>query len=279
MRFRSPASLVAEVVGTREEDPWAPDALVWPLLEVVDDCAGEPWCRALSLHLGLDGIPAGDDSGAEEVELRRGRRYSVALRLARLFASYAVQRPALLRDWEAGLDDDGAGGELDPDLTWQPELWRRVVARVGAPSPVLRHAQVLADLRARPGEVDLPGRFSLFGHTRIPVTEVELLAGLGEHREVHLWLPHPSDALWRACADLTGVVRRSEDTSHARVGHPLLASLGRDERELERVLLPVVSDDDLVDTPFETGPDGPPQGPVRGRHSSAGCRPILRPTP
>ena len=63
VRFRSPASLVAEITGTTDDDPWAPDALVWPLLRVVDAHAGEPWCRALSLHLGH-----GQDG--EEGELR-----------------------------------------------------------------------------------------------------------------------------------------------------------------------------------------------------------------
>ncbi len=47
VEFRSPASLVAEVIGTRESDPWAPDALVWPLLTVVDASAGEAWCAHL----------------------------------------------------------------------------------------------------------------------------------------------------------------------------------------------------------------------------------------
>ena len=176
VEFRSPASLVAELVigdgGTREDDPWSPDALVWPLLSVVDDHAGEEWCRVLSQHLG-HGEPG------EEGDLRRGRRYAVARRLARLFASYAVQRPTLLAEWESGRDTDGAGGALDPDLTWQPELWRLLVAQVDAPSPHQRHRDVLEALDARPDEVDLPSRFSLFGHTRIPVTEVELLAALG----------------------------------------------------------------------------------------------------
>ncbi|MET0999101.1 MAG: exodeoxyribonuclease V subunit gamma [Marmoricola sp.] len=236
VQFRSPASLVAELViggpGTRENDAWSPDALVWPLLEVVDAHAGEQWCRALSLHLGH-----GQDG--EEGELRRGRRYAVARRLARLFASYAVQRPRLLEDWEEGRDTDGAGGLLDPDLAWQPELWRLLVAAVPAPSPRLRHQAVLAALRDRPGDIALPPRFSLFGHTRIPVTEVDLLAALGEHRDVHLWLPHPSEALWEQLGDLVGAVPRVEDVSHERVGHPLLASLGRDLRELERTLVPV----------------------------------------
>ncbi len=236
--------------GTREHDPWSPDALVWPLLAVVDAHAGEDWCRVLSQHLG-------HGEAGEEGELRRGRRYAVARRLAQLFASYAVQRPTLLEEWEQARDTDGAGEPLDPDLAWQPELWRLLVAEVGAPSPRERHRGVLAALRERPGDIDLPDRFSLFGHTRIPVTEVELLGALGEHRDVHVWLPHPSDALWQASLDLTGVVPRAEDSSHARVGHPLLASLGRDGRELERALVAVASGDG----PFETGPDGPPQGP------------------
>ena len=229
--FRSPASLVAELIGTRDADPWSPDALVWPLLEVVDAAAGEDWCRTLSAHLG-------HGREGEELELRQGRRYAVARRLARLFASYAVQRPGMLVDWESGHDTDGVSTGLDPDLRWQPELWRRLVARVGVPSPTARHAGVLDRLRTSPDAFDLPPRLSLFGHTRIAATEVELLTALAEQRDVHLWLPHPSPALWDALSDLRGPVVRSDDDSHLRVGHPLLASLGRDLRELQR-LLPV----------------------------------------
>jgi exodeoxyribonuclease V gamma subunit len=228
--FRSPGSLVAELTGTRDADPWSPDALVWPLLEVVDASAGEDWCRTLSKHLG-------HGREGEELELRQGRRYSVARRLARLFAAYAVQRPGLLAAWETGADTD-ADGPLDADLLWQSELWRRLVARVGVPTPSARHTAVLDHLRRSPADFALPPRLSLFGHTRIAVTEVELLEAVAEHHDVHLWLPHPSPQLWDALRDLRGSVPRADDESHLRVGHPLLASLGRDLRELER-LLPV----------------------------------------
>jgi len=229
VRFRSPASLVAEVTNTRDDDPWSPDVLVWPLLDVIDTHAGADWSHTLSLHLG-------HGQQGEEAELRRGRRYAVALRLARLFSSYAVQRPGLLTTWETGQDTDGAGGVLPPDLTWQPELWRHLVTRVGEPSPGRRHQRVLEALRERPDAVDLPARLSLFGHTRIPATEVELLDALAAHRDVHLWLPHPSETLWQSLAGGSGPVRRRDDDSHAMVGHPLLASLGRDVRELQRTL-------------------------------------------
>ncbi len=219
VQFRSPRSLVSDITGAADHDPWAPESLAWPLLDVLDSSAGEDWCRTLSLHLG-------HEHTGEEADLRRGRRYSVARRLAGLLSSYAVQRPGLLADWEAGRDTDGAGGPLPADLLWQAELWRRLVAAAAEPSPVERHRETVARLRDGGAGLDLPARLSLFGHTRIPVTEVELLAALGEHRDVHLWLPHPSDALWQALGDTSGSVPRRADTL-PRAGRPPAARLPR----------------------------------------------------
>ena len=232
VRFLTPHSLVALLLGKERDDSWNPDRMVWPLLEVIDDAMGEPWCATLAVHLGF-----GVDG--DEGVLRRSRRYSVARRLAGLFASYAVQRPRLITDWREGADTDGAGDKLDDDLLWQAELWRRLVRRVGEDPPDVRHAETLHRLRAGGGDgLDLPPRLSLFGHTRLPVTEVELLGALGELRDVHLWLPQVSAALWDDVADLAadGPVPREDDRSGDRVRHPLLGSLGRDARELQRTL-------------------------------------------
>ncbi len=226
--FRSPRSLISEIsviTGTVDDDPWSPDALAWPLLEVIDRSLGEPWCHTLATHLGHF---ARTDM---EAELRRGRRYSVARRLAGLFASYARQRPQLLVDW---LDGNAQG--LDAELAWQPELWRALVATVPADPPQVRHENTVA--RLREGPADLPARLSLFGHTRLARTEVELLDALAVHHELHLWLPHPSDDLWQALAGMTGPVPRAVDASQQAAKHPLLETLGRDLRELQR-LLPV----------------------------------------
>ena len=38
--FRSPASLITELTGAGDADPWSPDAMTWPLLEVVDASLG-----------------------------------------------------------------------------------------------------------------------------------------------------------------------------------------------------------------------------------------------
>src|SRR5690606_20474075 len=84
----------------------------------------------------------------------------------------------------------------------------------------------------------LPGRLSLFGHTRVARSEVEVLGALGEHLDVHLWLPQASPQAWKALAPAAaaGPVPRADDDSAAVVQHPLLASLGRDARELQRTL-------------------------------------------
>ncbi|KUI25629.1 exodeoxyribonuclease V subunit gamma [Mycobacterium sp. IS-1742] len=220
--FRSPHSLIAEVTGTRDDDPWAPDTLVWPLLEVIDDSLDQPWCTTLATHLG-------HFEHGEERELRQSRRYAVARRLAGLFACYARQRPQLLVDWLAG-----DTGDLDDDLHWQPHLWRALADRVPADPPHVRHAEIVARLRKSP--IGLPERLSLFGHTRLPFTEVELLGALATHHDLHLWLPHPSDPLWTSLRAHRGPIRRRDDTTHREVGHPLLATLGRDLREMQRSL-------------------------------------------
>jgi len=229
IEFRSPASLLAEISGTAEADPWSPDAMAWPLLDALDEAVATEsagWAATLAGHLGHT------DPG--ERELRLGRRYAVARRVAGLFASYAKARPGMLIDWSAGRFTDGAGGALDADLHWQPHLWRAVTTRIGAEPPPEHQAKLVARLHDSPA--GLPSRLSLFGHTRLAAADIELLGALAAHHDLHLWLPHPSDAMWRALSDRRGQVARAADTSRSAVHHPLLQTLGRDLRELQRGL-------------------------------------------
>ncbi|MDO5740885.1 MAG: exodeoxyribonuclease V subunit gamma, partial [Ornithinimicrobium sp.] len=187
-----------------------------------------------------------------EGQLRRGRRYSVARRLAGLLAEYHQQRPAMTAGWREGgagdgIDDlgDDLEHQLDGDLQWQPELWRRVLDLVDAEPPDVRHDRVVRALREDGADrqhlgsnLFLPGRLSLFGHTRIARSEVEVLSALGEHLDVHLWLPQASPRAWAALAEIaaSGPVPRDQDLTGTLVQHPLLGSLGRDARELQRTL-------------------------------------------
>ena len=224
--FVSPTSF-GRLVGEAEGGPWSVDELTWSVLSVIDASIGEPWCRTLAKHLGYE------DTG-DEAEFKQGRRFSTAQRLARLFVSYADQRPAMLLGWEVGEDTDGLGDNLPADLTWQPELWRRVVAdRVG---PIQQHEQLCQAVRSGVA-MPLPPRLHLFGHTRISEADLSLLDAVASQREVHLWLPHPSPDLWNQVAALRATSRqRSADQSHLAATHPLLAAWGRDSRELQQRL-------------------------------------------
>ena len=102
--------------------------------------------------------------------------------------------------------------DLDVDLHWQPELWRALVAHIDADPPHIRQQKTVARLREGPS--DLPARLSLFGHTRLACTDIELLQALSTHHDLHLWLPHPSDVLWQKLAGSHGAIPRREDTSH-----------------------------------------------------------------
>ena len=231
VRFPSPVSLIDEIINGpgRRTDRWAPDALVWPLLDVIDECAGDEWCQTLGRHLGVGGAP-------DEQRHRRGRRYAVARRLAGLFDTYATNRPAMLADWARGYDTDGLDVQLPDDLGWQAELWRRVRDLVDAPDPVERREEAVLRLRGDPTATALPSRVSLFGPTRLPTGQLDVLAALAVHRDVHLWLPHPSPALWERLAGVVPAGSRREDQTVAAARHPLLASLGRDAREFQLTL-------------------------------------------
>ncbi|MFD3702430.1 exodeoxyribonuclease V subunit gamma [Nocardia sp. NPDC058658] len=251
--FPSPAALVAEVLAGASgvapaDDPWAGQRVVWTLLRVIDEVADESWAAVLARHLGLP-----------RTDHRLGRRYSTAAHLAALFDSYAAQRPQVLLDWAAGADTDGAGGPVPDDLAWQPRLWRALRAAVDAPSPAERLADACAHLRADPGSIDLPDRLSVFGLTRLPADQLAVLTALAAHRAVHLWLAHPSPAMWtalsdaRAVADGATVRLRADDHTADLVSHPLLAGLARDVRELELCLNPVLDSD--IHLAGETGAD------------------------
>jgi exodeoxyribonuclease V gamma subunit len=236
--FPSPARLVAQVVaaasGTEpDDDPWAPGRVLWRLLDVIDSCTGEAWCGVLAAHLG----------GADPGSHRRGRRWATAALLADLFTSYGAERPAMLVDWAAGRDTDGTGSALPDDLLWQPALWRRLGAALGAPSPAERLEQTCRRVQDEADVVDLPARLSLFGPTRLTTEQLTVLRALAVRRDVHVWVPHPSPAMWDRLSARPAGGKRRDDDSGLHVTHPLLASLARDTRELQQRLQPVVDAD------------------------------------
>ena len=129
--FPTPHRLVSDAIATAsgvdpDTDPWRPERAVWPLLDIVHEQRDEPWLEQLARHL--------DD------EERGARRYPALRHLADLFDRYALHRPDMVRAW--------AGNE---DPQWQAELWRRLRAAIGTPSPAERVDHACRTIAERPG--------------------------------------------------------------------------------------------------------------------------------
>ncbi len=220
LRSRVLAAGRAEV-GDPDDDPWAVNRLVWPVLTVLAGAADDPRLSAIA-QVGPG-----------------GSRYARARRIADLFDRYHVHRPALVRAWAAGDDVDPTGRRLAEHHRWQPKLWRAVRAAIGRPSP----PELLPDLLERTAAgsltIDLPSRLSLFGLSVLPGGPgfVDLAVAVARQHDVHLFLFDPSPAVTDQLRGLAATTRRGtarlrsdDDTAHL-VEHPLLRSWGRVPRE------------------------------------------------
>lgn len=170
-------------------------------------------------------------------------RFGVVRHIADLYDRYAVHRPELIRQWAGARIAGGQPAGVvsgSARQAWQAELWRRLRARVGVPSPAERLDAAATALRADPALSGLPERLAVFGLTTLPPSFLDVLGAIAAHRAVHLFLLHPSGALWdevrRLAPHPPRPCPRRSDPSIDAAHHPLLASWARDAREMQLVL-------------------------------------------
>jgi len=229
------AAAMAAALGTGlpkyDRDPWAPERSVWPLLQLVDEHLDDELMWPLAAHL-RSSSPALPGKGP--------RRFTAVRHIADLFDSYAVHRPEMVLAWKEGAEA-GPASSRPADIAWQAELWRHLRDKLGLPSPAERFTTAPALIEAGPHLLDLPSRVSAFGLTRLPASHLRVLKAISAHRDVHLFLLHPSGALWEKMASnlsdapAVGSVR-AQDTTVRLPSNPLLRSWGRDAREMQLVL-------------------------------------------
>jgi exodeoxyribonuclease V gamma subunit len=235
VRFPSPRELVEDAVAVAcgvdpDNDPWLRGRILWPLLGVVDEGLEQDWLALLAAHLRA--VAPSDAEDAPRPRLAAVRH------IAALFDRYAVHRPEMIRAWARGDDVDAAGAPLADDCAWQAALWRALRSRIGTESPAERFSGACARVREEPELLDLPARLAAFNLTRLPPAHLELFSALAEARDVHLCVLHPSPALWDrvAAAGAPSSRLRAEDVTADLPENRLLASWGRDVRELQLVL-------------------------------------------
>jgi len=224
------AALAAVLGDDSDTSAWTADRIGWAVLASLPELAGEP-----ALQPVRDFIAAGEgiDDGRREVE--------VAARIGALFERYATYRPNLARAWSDGADDG-----------WEAPLWRAASARVDGFN-VADLASLLGDeLAGTPDLSSLPARICLFSVATLPPLQLELLARLARHREVHLFVLAPSVAWTDRLAPLAAELRGAEvmpapgDLPDLDA-HPLLESMGTIARDFQLAILR--TDHDVVDVP------------------------------
>jgi exodeoxyribonuclease V gamma subunit len=225
--FPSPRQLVRETLLAVPElaasvQAWQSDDLTSHVLAAVDDHADEPWLRLIQRYIETPGP----------------NRLTAATKIARLFSAYARRRPEMIRSWAAGADVGPSGDPIRDGDAWQPRLWRLVRETIGIPALAELLPAGLDPIRTGTIDLGLPDRLAAYGLTATDPLDLEVLQALGHQCDVHLYVLHPSPALWKSVAyriPATPTGRNSDPTVDLPA-HPLLASWGRDSRELQSVL-------------------------------------------
>lgn len=196
------------------------------------------------------------------------RAYELAQRLADLYDQYQVYRADWLRLWSENRGSENKGAQGQDQLVryngtladvpeaqrWQPALWRALrddMEAKAAPSQFSSRADVhqLALDGLAKGEFKhpelLPERVIVFGISTLPAQTIELLAELGQHRQVLLAVLNPCQHFWGDITLLQDEIRKQQKRQQRKPGlpeeididdlhmhaPPLLAALGKQARD------------------------------------------------
>ncbi|MBM9518693.1 exodeoxyribonuclease V subunit gamma [Desulforhopalus vacuolatus] len=232
-RFYLPLNFLCHIANLLDLDI-SPDGfdrgiLTWRLEALLRDCDGEKY---KPLHRYLHG-----DEPSH-------RRYQLARRIADTFDQYQLMRSKMVLDWEEERATFPDGPEA-VDEEWQMALWRRLVDQPEGGAHRALLFQRVIDFLNKSGEGELsarlPQRVSIFGVHTLPPRFLEYLATLSRQINVHLYLLSPCQGYW---GDMTGekkvlrtALKTGLDVAEGEGGHPLLADLGRQGRDLQEIML------------------------------------------
>jgi len=202
-----------------EHNQFEPTILTWCILELLNKVAHQELFQPVSTYLAN-----GDDV----------KYYDLACRIAEAFDQYLLYRPDWIEAWEAG--HSAVKGDA-----WQAELWRRLTAVDANLHWIQLQRQLSQSLLADNVKSKLPERISIFGLSTLSPGYLEILHCISEQIDVHLFLLNPCAAHWADIVDEEKKAKSEEDADgselYLEIGHPLLASWGRQGRDFFASLL------------------------------------------
>ncbi|MFZ4803759.1 MAG: exodeoxyribonuclease V subunit gamma [Synechococcus lacustris] len=222
-------------------DPWEPEVLRWRLASLLDQLPASGPYGPLQRLWQRRGSPAG--------HLDR-YRLQLLLQLADTLDQYGLYRPGPLRRWlenpaQGGLELGFNGAPLAEEERWQPALLRELqllAAAEGFSHPSQRLAASLDQL-AKDQELlrswGQQGPLHVFGLSSLPPAFLQLLAGIAGrgYRQVLLYVLSPCQDPWAQlplpAADAPEEALEALEDQLLHQGHPLLANLGRTQRDFQ----------------------------------------------
>lgn len=219
VQFPLPAAFLWQLLRTcfgdlPERSAFAPEVLVWRIMDWLGAPANLEKAPRLAAYL----------RNGDEL-----RRLQLASRVADAFDQYLVYRPDWIAAWERGLALD-----LGADEGWQSTLWRHLAARQ-TDSHRARLLRQLLERLAGDTPPPLPERLAVFGVSSLPPVFLDVLQALSQRLDVHLYALNPCREYWGEIRDQREIARAAGEHAaedlYLEVGHPLLASLGKQGRE------------------------------------------------
>jgi len=203
------------------EETYNPEVLIWQVMKQMPGFLEQPGFEAVKNYLGTEH----DDR----------KLYQLADRIANAFDQYLVFRPEMIRQWEAGADQD-----------WQAKLWREVSVPFRNQHPAALQSRLIQQLEQTGDPIaGLPERVAIFGVSALPPFYLRIFAALSRHVEVSLYLLQPCEQFWGYISSVreqektlkrAGKGAAEADQLHLERGNRLLASMGQLGRDFLLVL-------------------------------------------
>jgi exodeoxyribonuclease V gamma subunit len=218
LRFPFPAAYLWEAYQKVLDDDlpaprskFRPGVMTWRLMHLLPQMTEEPGFETVRSYLR-----AGDELA----------RFELASRIADSYDAYLVYRPDWIAAWEQG---------PGKDAPWQARLWPALRAGLDEHRVDLQR-RFLERLRSIPGPLArLPARSAVFGISTMPPAYLQAIEALAAHQDLHLFVLNPCREYW---GDIVSERERSRralgvdaSAAYLAVGHPLLASTGRQGRD------------------------------------------------
>jgi exodeoxyribonuclease V gamma subunit len=216
IEFPLPAVFIWEIFrqlldAVPQQDRYQPQRLAWRIHERLTQPRFSADATVLSTYLA-----SGDEL----------RRFQLAQELAILYDRYLLYRPDWILAWERG------ESAVDGDH-WQAELWRELVAAEGRHWVSLQQRFFSQSPVAQ--DPHLPPRVYLFGVPTLSPGYLQIIDRMAETLDIHLFLLNPCATHWADIVPPQSQAREelnaSSESLYLEVGHPLLATLGRQGRD------------------------------------------------